>query len=97
MIEVLDHNRGLLGELLADHLPDAVYVPPAAGYLTWIDLSAYDLGTDPAGRLLERGRVAISGGPMFGRGGEGFIRLNVGTSPDLMTEAVERIASVADG
>ena len=31
VIEVLDHNRGLLGELLAKHLPGAVYAPPAAG------------------------------------------------------------------
>ena len=97
VLDVLDHNRTLLGELLDRHLPDAVYVPPAAGYLAWIDLSAYDLGSDPAGRLLERGRIAINGGPMFGRGGEGFIRLNVGTSPDLMTEAVERIAGVVHG
>ena len=97
VIEVLDHNRDLLGRLLEEHLPEAVYVAPAAGYLTWIDLSAYDLGSDPAGRLLERGRVAISGGPMFGSGGEGFIRLNAGTSPGLMTEAVERIAGVANG
>ena len=97
VLEVLDHNRSLLTELLADRLPDAVCIPPAAGYLAWIDLSAYDLGTDPAGRLLERGRVAINGGPMFGSGGEGFIRLNIGTSPALMTEAVERIASVVDG
>jgi cysteine-S-conjugate beta-lyase len=97
VVEVLDHNRGLLAELLAEHLPAAVYTPPAAGYLTWIDLGAYDLGGDPAARLLERGRIAISGGPTFGRGGEGFIRLNIGTSPDLMTEAVERIARVANG
>jgi cystathionine beta-lyase len=95
VLAVLDHNRGLLGDLLAEHLPEAVYSAPAAGYLTWIDLSAYGLGTDPAPRILERGRLALSGGPIFGRGGEDHVRLNVGTSPALVAEAVERIAGVA--
>ena len=55
----------------------------AAGYLAWIDLSAYGLGADPAAPILERGRVAFSSGPMFGSGGEGHVRLNAGTSPEL--------------
>jgi cystathionine beta-lyase len=92
VLAVLDFNRSHLGSLLAEHLPEARYLPPAAGYLAWIDLNAYGLGADPAAPILERGRVALSSGPIFGRGGEGFVRLNFGTSPDLMTEAVRRIA-----
>jgi cystathionine beta-lyase len=96
VLEVVDFNLTRLGELLAEHLPDARYQRPAAGYLAWIDLGAYDLGVDPAAPILERGRVALSSGPMFGKGGDGFVRLNVGTSPDLMNEAVERIATAVD-
>ena len=91
-IALLDGNRSLLGELLAEQLPEAGYEPPSASYLAWIDLSAYELGDDPAPALLERGRIAVSSGPQFGRGGEGFIRLNIGTSPELVREAVARIA-----
>ncbi len=97
VIAVLDFNRTHLGELLDAHLPEARCLPPAAGYLAWIDLRAYDLGADPAAPIHERGRLALSPGPMFGRGGDGFARLNFGTSPALLTEAVERIASVVDG
>ena len=92
-IELLDSNRTLLGELLAEQLPEARWVPPAAGYLTWIDLSAYGLGPDPAPALLEHGRVALSPGPQFGSGGDGYVRLNVATSPELVREAVARIAT----
>ncbi len=91
LIVTLDGNRRLLGELLADRLPEARYVEPEAGYLTWIDLSAYDLGPDPAAVILERGRLALSPGTQFGRGGEGFVRLNAGTSPELLEEAVTRL------
>ncbi len=69
---------------------------PRAGYLAWIDLSAYGLGADPAAPILERGRVALSSGPMFGAGGDGHVRLNVGTSPDLVRAAVEGMAVAVD-
>ena len=32
-------------------------------------------------------------GPDFGRQGHGFARLNMGTSPELLTEAVHRMAA----
>ena len=96
VLAVLDDNRALLSERLAAWLPEAHHVPPRAGYLAWIDLSAYDLGADPAAPILERGRVAFSSGPMFGSGGEGHVRLNAGTSPELLDEAVRRMAEAID-
>jgi cysteine-S-conjugate beta-lyase len=42
--------------------------------------------------FLDRGRVAVARGPRFGRQGEGFVRLNIGTSPELIAEAVRRMA-----
>jgi cystathionine beta-lyase len=98
VIAVLDHNRRLLGELLAAHLPEAGYVEPGAGYLAWIDLRAYGLGEDPSERLLEDGGVALSPGPQFGPQGSGFVRLNYGTSPALLEQIVGRMAkAVGDG
>jgi len=96
VLAVIDHNRQLLAELLAERLPGARWIAPAAGYLAWIDLGAYDLGADPAAAICERGRVALGSGPSFGRGGEGHVRLNAGTSPDLVRAAVERIARAVD-
>jgi cystathionine beta-lyase len=92
VLAVLDHNRRLLAELLAEHLPEVGYEPPRAGYLAWLDLRAFDLGPDPSQALLERGHVALSPGPQFGPQGAGFARLNLGTSPALVEEAVARIA-----
>ena len=96
VLAVLDHNRALLADLLTERLPDARCELPRAGYLAWIDLSAYGLGADPAAPILERGRVAFSSGPMFGAGGDGHIRLNAGTSPDLVRAAVEGMAVAID-
>jgi cystathionine beta-lyase len=93
LVARLDENRRLLGELLADRLPEVGYVPPGAGYLAWLDCRALELGDDPAAVFLERGRVALSPGPTFGELGKGFARLNFGTSPALVEEAVRRLAA----
>lgn len=97
VLAVLDANRRLIAELLAERLPRAGYEIPAAGYLAWLDLSGFDLGEDPAPKLLEQGRVALSPGVQFGHGGEDHVRLNFGTSPALVEEAIDRIAAVAAG
>ena len=89
---ILERNRVWLVELLREHLPRARYLPPEAGYLAWIDCRDLGLGADPARAFLDRGRVALSSGPSFGPGGEGFVRLNMGTTRTLLEEAVRRMA-----
>ncbi len=89
----LDENRSLLTGLLAEHLPGVRYLPPEASFLAWLDCRALGLGDDPAAAFLDRGRVALSPGPDFGVQGLGFARLNMGTSPELMAEAVRRMAA----
>lgn len=91
-IEAIDANAMLLEELLGERLPAVGYSAPATGFLAWLDFSATDLGHDPAPALLERGRVALSPGLQFGSGGGAHARLNIGTSPELVSKAVERIA-----
>ncbi len=88
----LDENRLLLSRLLAEHLPSLGYVAPEAGYLAWLDCRDAGLGPDPAELFLKSGRVALSSGPAFGEQGQGYARLNIGTSPALVEEAVSRMA-----
>ena len=89
----LDENRWLLRGLLAEQLPGAGYQPPQASFLAWIDCRELGLAGDPAAAFLDRGRVALSPGQDFGRQGRGFARLNMGTSPQLLAEAVHRMAA----
>lgn len=93
MLAQLDENRVLLGRLLSEHLPAVGYVQPEASFLAWLDCRQLGLGDDPAAVFLERGRVALSPGPDFGSPGRGYVRLNIGTSPDILVEAVQRMAA----
>ncbi|MDR6198335.1 cystathionine beta-lyase [Microbacterium sp. SORGH_AS428] len=88
----IDANADLLRTLLLTHLPYAGFRPPEAGYLGWVDLSACGWGDAPARRILREARVAVHSGPAFGAGGAGHIRLTLGCAPEVLTEAIERIA-----
>ncbi|HET8987825.1 MAG TPA: aminotransferase class I/II-fold pyridoxal phosphate-dependent enzyme [Humibacillus sp.] len=96
LVGELDANRVLLAELVGQHLPGARLLLPESTYLAWLDLRPLGLGDRPAARLLERGRLAVSDGPIFGTGGAGHVRVNFATSPDILREAVARIASSVD-
>lgn len=85
-------NRRLLGQLLEAQLPDITWRPPEASYVAWLDCRALSLGDDPAATFLDRGRIALSRGLDYGREGAGFVRLNFGTSPEHVTDAIMRMA-----
>ncbi|NUP53340.1 MAG: pyridoxal phosphate-dependent aminotransferase [Catenulispora sp.] len=89
----LDANRALLADLLARHLPAVGWRPGPGTYLQWLDCRALDLPEDPADFFLEHARVALNSGIPFGTGGEGHARINIATSPQILTEAVGRMAA----
>jgi cystathionine beta-lyase len=91
LVERLDQQRALLAELLATHLPDVRMRPLEATYLAWLDASAYG-HDDAAAVALDRGRVKVSPGHSYAPGSTGHVRLNIATSPERLTEIVERLA-----
>lgn len=94
LLLTLDANRRLLADLLSERLPEARYRMPDAGYLAWIDLTDLGWGENPSRRILREAKVALHFGPAFGEEGAGHVRLNFGTSPDIVREAVARIAAL---
>jgi cystathionine beta-lyase len=90
-------NIDRLDGLLHDHLPDVTWRRPEAGYLAWLDFRGRGWGEDPAHRILDDARVALSPGTAFGAGGAGFARMNIACSPELLDEAIRRIAAIPPG
>lgn len=91
-IAQLDHNRHLIKKLLAEKLPTVRYHIPQNSYLAWLDVESLNLGIDPSVTLIEKGRVAFNPGHAFGKQCDQYVRLNFATSPEIITEAIERIA-----
>lgn len=97
VLDYLDGNRRLLGDLLAERLPQVGYVPPEGTYLAWLDCRRLDLGDHPAEFLLERAGVALTDGPACGRAGAGFARLNLATPRPILERKVAQLADALSG
>jgi cystathionine beta-lyase len=92
VIAQLDQNRHLIKKLLAERLPTVRYHIPQNSYLAWLDVESLNLGVDPSVTLIEKGRVAFNPGHAFGKQCDQYVRLNFATSPEIITEAIDRIA-----
>ena len=75
-------------------LPDGVeLVTPEATYLAWLDLRALGLDVPELARwLVEEAGLALSPGHWFGRQGAGFARMTIAVGPEVIDEAVTRLA-----
>lgn len=92
-VSTLDRARHHLATELERLLPEVRFELPEAGYLAWLDLSATKL---TAARILEEAKVALVPGPdMGGEAYAKFARLNFGTSPEIITMGLERIAKLS--
>lgn len=92
VVDYLDGNRQLLGQLLARYLPQVEWVAPQGTYLAWLDCRALDLPL-PAARFFRRhARVALTDGADCGEAGIGYARLNFAMPRPLLREAVARMA-----
>jgi cystathionine beta-lyase len=70
---------------------------PQASYLLWTDWRHIAAAPDAATFLRDNARVALSPGGDFGPSGDGFLRLNFGTSQSILDEALDRIGAALDG
>ncbi|MEV6413560.1 aminotransferase class I/II-fold pyridoxal phosphate-dependent enzyme [Kribbella sp. NPDC051718] len=89
VLRQLDRNRALLG----DQLPKGItWTSPQATYVAWLDCAGAGLGEDPAAFFLEHSKVALSPGRSYDPAATSFVRLNFGTSEELLTEMLARMS-----
>ncbi len=98
--DVLRGNLDIIERRLPEVAPGAAFTRPQASYLAWIDFRGVDGMVDGDGNpvepqkwLLDNAKVALNPGPAFGEGGEGHVRLNFATSPEILNEALDRIGA----
>lgn len=85
-------NARHVADRLERELPAARAVMPEAGFGMWIQLGECAGSHDAMiQRLIERGRIALSDGVSFGPGGEGFVRLNIGTARATLDRGLDHI------
>ncbi|HET7875883.1 MAG TPA: PatB family C-S lyase [Methylomirabilota bacterium] len=97
LLVYLEANRDFVAGYVGRHLPGVSVAPPEGTYLAWLDCRRARTGGDPYTFFLERARVALNDGRTFGRGGDGFVRLNFACPRAILTEALERMRRALGG
>lgn len=98
VISIIRDNYNYAADRLKKELPKAVLSPLEGTYLAWLDLSGYlgKAGEDDMKEFVqEKARLAIDYGQWFGQGGEGFIRLNLATSPVWVEKAIDGLVNAS--
>lgn len=83
----------LLEERLSNEAPEIGFAIPDATYLAWLDFRNTPLADDPTKQLLDHGRLALSAGHQFGPAGNGWARINMATSEEILNEIIDRIVA----
>ncbi len=91
LLDYLEANRDYVCDYVAAHMPGLTCQRPEGTFLAWLDCREAALPGGPHQFFLERARVALNDGVLFGPGGEGFVRLNFGCPRATLTEALERM------
>lgn len=92
VIEYIESNFKFLKEFVNEELHDVDFVDPEGTYLAWVDFKK--IGMDDKERhkfMLTKAKVALDGGNIFGPGGEGFERINVGCPKSILEDCMMRI------
>ncbi len=86
-------NRDFLAQFLKENLPRIRMTKMEATYLAWLDCKETGILGNPSDFFLRKAKVALNDGAEFGKGGEGFVRLNFACPRKTLTEALNRMVS----
>lgn len=90
----LEDNLNALIAFFAEHLPQCQVMRPEGTYLVWVDCRAISEDPGELKKLMFReAGVAFSEGSVFGKAGEGFLRINIGCPRSLMMKGLEQFAA----
>lgn len=92
MLEYVEGNIRYIEEFCKDNIPQIKPLRPQASFLVWLDCRGLGLSHDELNDLfVNKAGLALNDGEMFNPGGEGFMRLNVGTSRTILKKAMSQL------
>lgn len=98
MLHYVEQNILFMEEYCKTHLPKIKPLRPEASFLVWIDCRALGLNHEQLIDLfVNKAHLALNDGEMFGKGGAGFMRVNVGTPRAILTKALEQLTEAVAG
>ena len=93
MLRYVEENIRFVEDFFHAQMPQIKPLRPQASFLVWLDCRALGLNHDQLIDLfVNKARLALNDGVMFGPGGEGFMRMNVGTPRAVLQQALQQLS-----
>jgi cystathionine beta-lyase len=92
LLVYLQETRDFVRNYLVSHLSGIHLIEPEGTYLLWLDCRSMGMSDEELQRFfVQDAGVGLSPGTVFGMGGSGFMRMNIGTPRRIVATALERI------
>lgn len=97
MLAYVENNVRFVEDYCRERIPGVRPLRPQASFLIWLNCRGLGLNHDKLLELfIDKAHLALNDGEMFGPGGEGFMRLNVGTPRSVLRQALEQLAEAVN-
>lgn len=94
MLAYIQGNIDFTENYLKRYVPGISMIRPQASYLVFLDCRALGLPQEELKKLFaEKAHLALNDGTMFGKPGEGFMRLNIGCPRSVLEQALKQLAA----
>ena len=92
MLRYVEGNIEFIEDFCARHIPQIKPIRPQASFLVWMDCRDLKLSHEELTDLfVNKAGLALNDGDMFSPGGNGYMRLNVGTSRKVLAKALQQL------
>ncbi len=92
MLAYIKGNIDFTENYLKEYIPTISMIRPQASFLVFLDCRKLGLSQEALARLFaEKAHLALNDGTMFGKPGEGFMRLNVGCPRLVLEQALRQL------
>lgn len=97
MLHYIEGNIMFVEDYLKENLPQIKPLRPQASFLVWLDCRGLRLQHDALVHLfVDEAGLALNDGEMFGKGGEGFMRMNIASPRAVLREALGRLKDAVE-
>lgn len=97
MLHYIEGNIMFVEDYLKENLPQIKPLRPQASFLVWLDCRGLRLQHDALVHLfVDEAGLALNDGDMFGKGGEGFMRMNIASPRAVLREALGRLKDAVE-
>jgi cystathionine beta-lyase len=95
LLDYLTGNMIFLKTYLSTHIPKIKFVEPEGTYLAWLDCNESGISIQNLDEtFVQKGRLWLSSGLSFGKGGKGFERINTACPRSVLHNALERLKNI---